>query len=1542
MSKIKQFLRFLLKAIVLVVGLPLCLVVLLAAVLYIPQVQDAAVRYVAQELSASTQLQIDVARVRLSFPLTLVVEGVSVRDAEATLLDAGSLELDVALLPLFGGRVDVEQFALKQISLDTQSMVPDVHVRGTLGMLAAQSRGVDFVEQLVNLDFVELADAQFYVVLADTSAPDTSASVPLDWKLVMPRLTVSNVAVSLSMSADSLLGFARVGSASLKAAALDLGAAHYSVEQLSLSRSSAALSATLDSATTAEEQFANFLQHRSSAGVHTGFAYFVDSLGLSIDSVDYRADGTLFAKLCDATLREQQGFVLSDIAATCYMDSAQVSVPAALVATPHSILAASCSLPFSALTPTGEDLLRLRMDGYVGSEDVAVADRMFQLGVAQKYFPTGELQFIADVVGNMEWLELKRMDITLPNMVELKSVGAVAHLLSDSAAGKTQQMEVGMDFELRTGNLTPLLARLGVADTTLSIPQGTSAQGTFDLRGAQCDLALALTAADGFMTAEAAANLDSESYEAHLNFDRLAVQTFMPLVDMRPVVAHLDASGKGFNPMHPKAEMNVVLATDSLNYGAIDLGGMRLNAQLAQQLLNADFKANTTGIVGEGRVQAALYEGYDLNLNMIFEKLSLKQLAGAEKDIDIGTSLAINATTAPDFSDIEVEGNLCSNYFQMPEQSVMMKDIFFGCATNADTTMTFVEAGNLSLQFGGRGFLSDVAQSIDPLAAYILQSIEQLHINHDTVKTLSPSIRLKMDAGNDNPLTNILRAMGYELDTMAIDLRSTPQEGINGAMFINKLKFGKLLLDEVRADIEHGKRGIVVKSSVHNYTRKNPNKFLFESRAFLLEESVGADVSFKDKDGKVGFNVGLLSKIMDGGLQLRLYPERPVIAFRNFEINKDNYIRLDRDRRFSANVRLEADDLTGFQLYGEPSDSVNDITLSLSHLNLRELSNVLPYMPKISGLLNADLHVTDDHQNLAAMGSVQASDFAFEDVKLGNLGADLVYLPKSADEHYASAFITSEGTDVMELNGTYLNEGDGWFEGEAMLNSFPLAIVNGFMQGTDIYLKGTAEGQLNVAGPVAAPDVNGRLTFGDAHIYSNVYSFDFAMDEKPILFENSCMNIDNFRLTTKGKEPLTLNGVLDMSDLDAVRMDFSLKGKNFELINAKRQLASVAFGKLFVDVDCTMKGTTDNLVVRGDLNVLNRTNLTYILKDSPLTVENQLDGLVEFVDFELDETEQTADVLPEARIDVTLGLGISEAANFHCNLSEDGKSYVDIQGGGNLTLRMTKQGEMRLIGRMTIEDGEMKYALPVIPMKTFDLQQGSYIEFTGDVMNPRLSIQATERMKALVTEDDKQRSVAFDVGVAISKTLEDMGFEFTIEAPEDLSIQNQLATMTAAQRSKTAVSLMATGLFIAEGNMATGGFQASSALNAFLQSEIQSIAGSALQTVDINFGVENSTTTSGATTTDYSFQFSKRFFGDRFAINVGGRVSTGAEADNSAASIIDNVTLEYRLDKGATRYVQVFYDRSSFDPLEGQLSKMGGGVVLRKKTSKLGELFIFR
>ena len=285
---------------------------------------------------------------------------------------------------------------------------------------------------------------------------------------------------------------------------------------------------------------------------------------------------------------------------------------------------------------------------------------------------------------------------------------------------------------------------------------------------------------------------------------------------------------------------------------------------------------------------------------------------------------------------------------------------------------------------------------------------------------------------------------------------------------------------------------------------------------------------------------------------------------------------------------------------------------------------------------------------------------------------------------------------------------------------------------------------------------------------------------------------------------------------------------------------------------------------------------------------------------------------------------------------------MDVSGDGNLTFRMQPQGEMRLTGKLTITEGKMNYQLPVIPLRTFHFVSGSYVEFTGNMMNPTLNITATERVKTIVTEDERQRAVTFDAGVKISRTLENMGLEFIIDAPEDLTIKNQLTAMSTEDRGKAAVALLATGMYITDDNLSTGGIKASNALNAFLQSEIQNIAGKALSTIDLSFGMENGVSTSGNTTTDYSFQFSKRFLNNRMRVVVGGKVSSGADADEATQSLIDNIALEYRLDTGGARYVRIFYDRNSHDPLEGTLMKTGVGLVMQRRTDRLGDLFLFR
>ena len=191
--------------------------------------------------------------------------------------------------------------------------------------------------------------------------------------------------------------------------------------------------------------------------------------------------------------------------------------------------------------------------------------------------------------------------------------------------------------------------------------------------------------------------------------------------------------------------------------------------------------------------------------------------------------------------------------------------------------------------------------------------------------------------------------------------------------------------------------------------------------------------------------------------------------------------------------------------------------------------------------------------------------------------------------------------------------------------------------------------------------------------------------------------------------------------------------------------------------------------------MLSSTNLFYILRDSPINTDNRLKELVTFTDFTSEEPVTIVRPTIDG-IDMDLSIEVNDGAHIKCWLNTDHSNYLDLIGGGSLRMKY-KNEDIDLRGRYTINEGEMKYSLPIIPLKTFTILPDSYVEFNGDMMNPKLNITATERTKASCNIDGVNRLVAFDCGVVITKTLNDMGLQFTIEAPEDQTIKDQLAMM---------------------------------------------------------------------------------------------------------------------------------------------------------------------
>lgn len=1504
------------------VATPIALFLLLAILLYIPPVQNFAVHQVANYLSGNLGMDVRIDKVRLAFPLDLAVHHMTAVEKGDTLLNADRLRLNVKLMPLFEGRADVDGFELYGLVIDTKSYISDTRIKGHAGQLTAAAHGVDWEKELVNLDHARLHDADIYVTLSDTAKKDTTES-KAKWNIAVKKVDIERSKVHLQMPGDSMRIYANLGRAALRGGAFDTGRNYYAVKALQL-----------------QDCDVNYdiPYIKPVAGIDPNHIA-VKRLTLMLDTLSYNNEGVLRAGLRGLTLHEKCGLDVTRLSGSVYMDTTQLRLPALQLRTPASRIDADVAFDFKAFSAGKGGHCQAMVDASIGYDDI----RTLATGYVDKTYlralPHKPLAIKGTVSGNIDHLRLPSLTLNMPGVLQASANGYTNYVTKDWRNGK-------FNFNLRTKSMAAVRQLMPASlKQSINVPDGLSLRGKAAFNGSRYDADIKAGIGRGSLAAKAKLDVKRETYKVVATAHQLPIASIVRGVPVGPFSGSLRASGSGWDVMSPRASLTADAKVNALSYERYPLGGISVKANLHGGKAVAHFEADNPLLQGNGHIEALLgRHNYEVAVKASLPNLDLKKLGVTADTLYFGTDIDIKATANKAFTAYALSGSIANNHFTTQRMSAMAKDILFDLATSRDTTTANISAGDLRLRLGAKGDIPHLGTHLARFANELQKEAKTYNIDQERLKTYLPVMAFYLDAGRDNPLYNIARMKGYSFSSAYVNLNTDPHVGMTGDARMGALNVGALLLDTIDTHIFQDSTGVQMRGLVKN-GKKNPNPLEVRMRSYVMRSGAGIELSYYDSEGERGVDVGLQAALVDGGLNIHLYPENPVLAYRNFKVNKDNYIFLGKDNSIRADVDLLADDGTGLKIYGEPKDSVNDLTVSVNQVNLGELSAVLPYMPKLSGMLSGDVHVTDDsqHKQLSAMASLTADNFKYEDMPLGNVGIDAVYLPKTGGEHHASAFISSNGEEVLACNGTYFDRDGGTFEGDAQLHDFPLQMLNGFMAGTDVALKGIAGGDLRVNGSLDKPVINGSLDLDSAHIYSDVYGFDLRTDERALDIKDSRIIFSDYRLFSTGKEPMVLNGTFDMSDFERMRMDFAMRAKNFELINTRKKAQSMLFGKVYANYVGTLKGTTDNLSLRGKLEVLDRTDVTYILKDSPLSVDDRLHDLVQFTNFK--DSTQTAQ--PEKAVDggmdITMGISISDAAIFHCNLSDDGQSYVKLEGGGDMTLRMTQQGDMRMTGLFTTNSGEMKYQLPVIPLKTFQIVQGSYVQFTGDVMNPTLNIAAKERTKAVVTEDDKQRSVAFDVGVKITKPLNDMGLEFTIEAPEDLNIQNQLASMSAEQRGKAAVTMMATGMYMTDETMMSGsGFKANNALNAFLQSEIQNIAGSALKTIDINLGVESGTSQTGTSTTDYSFQFAKRFWGNRISVIIGGKVSTGADATNSAESFINNVSVEYRLDQGATRYVKAFYDRDTQDPLEGQLTKTGAGLVLRRKTDKLGELFIFR
>ena len=1492
---------------------PILLFLILAALLYVPPIQNWVAQKVVAWASEKTGMEISVEHVDIDFPLNLGIDGMRVIQGTDTIADIRRTVADVKLWPLLNGDIVVEGLELSDAKINTIDFIDDLRLQGTIGTLSLSLPDLDLGQMEVMLDYPRLEDANLTVYMSDTAAIDTSTT---GWYIRFDRFDLERTRLQLVMDSAALFPdtatriSAVLGQARIADADLDLGLARFAFGRI-------------------DWQEGALSYNRQLALSH---------IDLHLDSL-YAYGSDLRVGIGSGSLHEDStGLELTRLQGQIALSGEQLHIDNFSASTPRSQLTAQAHVDLSSLDNPD------RSDRLVSLELDASLDRSDLLRVMPELasLPDYPLSLHGHLNGSMKQLNVERLSIVVPTVLQAEASGRLGNLTD------LDNLTAQLDLETNLYDVSSLSPFFSLpADYRL--PKGLSLKGSIGSKQGQYTANLTASEGGGIARLKGYYHPKTESYEADIAVRNLQLRHFMPRDSLGLVTADVQLSGRGIDPMGSHSQLRADAQLHQLQYGSWQLDS--INAAVTLSDGHALVKATSANALMGGDIDIDAQLGGSHVAATIEARLSHVDLfalgiasaptvVGLNGSVQLDSDGKLTHNVSALLDDLYIRDSVATYH---PEKlGLLLK-------TGQDTTKVRMQSGDLILKLDAPDNYQHLLAGFSMLADTLASQLKNRTIDQPQLKQLLPTASLYLTSRQNNPLANMLKsAMGITFKDLTANFTSSPTNGLNGDLVLLALDMAGTPLDTIRLSLVDKVTRQTFNGQVTNGRRNKMAVFnlLFDGQ--LHEHGARIGVRYYDEKNRESVRIGAQADMVSGGLNFRLMPSRPTLGGKEFALNDDNFLLLHDNLKLEANIDMQADDGTHISVYTENQDStlLQDITISAHQLNLSELTSDVALLPNIAGMLEGDYHLMMDAGHKISIASdMHIDQLAYEGSHIGDLGSEFVYLLREDGTHVVDGTLSLADEPIGTLQGSYSSQKE--LDATLELTHMPLSIANGFMPDQLLGFEGYADGTLSMKGKMSKLMANGEVRLSDGALFSTPYGMRMLIGDMPLQIKESRLLFDRFTLYAQAAgdnrsqnsigNPLYINGSANfLSDNSSQAIDLRISARDFLLVNAKQKKESVAYGRMFVNFFARLNGSLSQLNMRGRLDVLGTTDLNYILLDSPLSTDNQMDELVRFTDFS-DTTQVTVERPESDVLNLDVSLNIDQGAHVRCALNAEQTNYVDLYGGGNLRMLIGSDG-LNLTGRYTVESGTMKYSLPVIPLKTFNIEQGSYVEFTGEADNPTLSIKATERKRAAVTTEDAQtRSVNFDCGVVITRTLADMGLQFIISAPEDMQVQNELSSMSAEQRGKLAVTMLTTGMYLADGN--TSSFSMNAALSSFLQSEINSITAGALKTVDLQVGLDNSTDASGQMHTDYSFRFAKRFWNNRLNVQIGGKVSTGSEVQGQNQSFFDNVTMEYRLSPTSNQYVKLFYNQNVYDWLDGYTSEYGCGFVWKRKLDRLIDIF---
>ncbi|HJT73070.1 MAG TPA: translocation/assembly module TamB domain-containing protein, partial [Chitinophaga sp.] len=315
--------------------------------------------------------------------------------------------------------------------------------------------------------------------------------------------------------------------------------------------------------------------------------------------------------------------------------------------------------------------------------------------------------------------------------------------------------------------------------------------------------------------------------------------------------------------------------------------------------------------------------------------------------------------------------------------------------------------------------------------------------------------------------------------------------------------------------------------------------------------------------------------------------------------------------------------------------------------------------------------------------------------------------------------------------------------------------------------------------------------------------------------------------------------------------------------------------------------------------------------------------------------------------------------------------YVQAKGTANINATLDASSKMTLTGRYEIQEGKYEMSLNQLIKRSFSIEKGSTITFSGDATNADLDITARYTVNAPAADlvqdqvtklegaerNKYKQRLPFYVYLKIKGELMKPEISFELDMPEaeqnvfSGTVYNRIKQINQipSELNKQVMGLLVLNTFIPDDPLAGDGSgdlgvsnMARQSVSKILSQQLNNLAGNLIKGIDLNFDVESGedySTGSAQETTNLKVGASKSLFNDRLSVSVGSNVMLQGENQANPSSLVGDISVEYKLTRDGRYRVRVYQRNDNYTVIEGQVVETGVAFALIMDYDEFREIF---